>query len=168
MRGLVAVAVAAATIGSGVVGPDGHAMSGARAAQISDDFRSEQRPLGFGGIVGVWSQHPPSEIANPQRFRLAQNPPFAPTEDRQNRSPLHRVPRRTAEELYKATSRDAETFEAALLIPEVRLKLERALHQKLPDQLLKRLASEAKAEALYWYKYMQDLDRIPSTYAPDR
>jgi hypothetical protein len=67
---------------------------------------------------------------------------------------------RTAEQLYQATSRDAETFEAALLIPEIRLKLEQALHQKLSDQMLRRLASQAKAEARYWYSYMQGLERV--------
>jgi hypothetical protein len=67
---------------------------------------------------------------------------------------------RAAAELYQATSRDAETFEAALLIPEIRLRLEQALHQKLSDQMLRRLASQAKAEARYWYSYMQGLERV--------
>jgi hypothetical protein len=67
---------------------------------------------------------------------------------------------RAAEQLYQATSRDAETFEAALLIPEIRLRLEQALHQKLSDQMLRRLASQAKAEARYWYSYMQGLERV--------
>jgi hypothetical protein len=71
-----------------------------------------------------------------------------------------------AEELYKATSRDAETFEAALLIPEIRLKLERALHQKLSDQMLHRLAGQAKLEAIFWYKYMQGLEQRRAIASP--
>jgi hypothetical protein len=67
--------------------------------------------------------------------------------------------RRKAEELYKATSRDAETFEAALLIPEIRLKIERALHQKVSDQMLRRLADQARSEAIFWYQYMQGLEK---------
>jgi hypothetical protein len=73
---------------------------------------------------------------------------------------------RNAQDLYKATSRDAETFEAALLIPEIRLKLEHALHQKLSDRMLRRLATQAKLEALYWYKYMQGLERAGAAVAP--
>jgi len=69
--------------------------------------------------------------------------------------------RRKAEALYKATGSDAETFEAALLIPEIRLKIESALHQKLSDQMLRRLAAQAKAEAVYWYQYMQGLEARP-------
>jgi len=83
-------------------------------------------------------------------------------ETRQNHGTINEALRRNAEELYKATSRDAESFSAALLIPEVRLKLERALHQKLSDQMLRQLATRSKLEALYWYKYMQGLERARS------
>jgi len=94
---------------------------------------------------------PSSDLASRGQFDNGQSARRYTTE-----APLHR----TAEQLYQATSRDAETFEAALLIPEVRLKLEQALHQKLPDQALRGLASHAKAEARYWYSYMQGLERV--------
>ncbi|HTV30526.1 MAG TPA: hypothetical protein VMF32_22470 [Xanthobacteraceae bacterium] len=62
-----------------------------------------------------------------------------------------------AEKLYVATSRDAQTFGAALLIPEVRQKIEKVLGP-LSDFKLKELAAQSNAEALYWYKYMQGLE----------
>jgi len=65
----------------------------------------------------------------------------------------------TALALYKATSRDAETFNAALLLPDVRQKIEAALRQKLSDQQCRELAQRAQAEAIYWYAYMQGMDR---------
>lgn len=167
ISGLFAALAAAATIGNGIAAGDRQASRVAHAAQIADDLRSEQLSPGFGGRMQSGLQHP-SQTANQQRLQVAQNFPFGPADDPRSRSFVPRVSRRSAEELYKATSRDAETFEAALLIPEVRLKLERALHQKLPDQLLKRLAFQAKMEALYWYKYMQGLDRAPSNLEPDR
>jgi hypothetical protein len=61
--------------------------------------------------------------------------------------------------LYKATSRDAETFTAALLLPDVRRKVEAALQQKLSNEQCRKLAQQAQAEAIYWYKYMQGLER---------
>jgi hypothetical protein len=61
--------------------------------------------------------------------------------------------------LYKATSKDAETFTAALLLPEVRRKVEAALRQKLTNEQCRKLAQQAQAEAIYWYQYMQDLER---------
>ena len=63
-----------------------------------------------------------------------------------------------AANLYRATSQDAQTFEAALLIPEIRLKLEAALHQQLSNEMLRHLANQSKEESLYWYKYMQGLE----------
>jgi len=65
----------------------------------------------------------------------------------------------TALALYRATSRDAETFTAALLLPEVRHKVEAALQQKLSNEQCRALAQQAQAEAIYWYKYMQGLER---------
>jgi hypothetical protein len=61
--------------------------------------------------------------------------------------------------LYKATSKDAETFTAALLLPDVRHKVEKALQQKLSNEQCRKLAQQAQAEAIYWYKYMQGLER---------
>jgi hypothetical protein len=66
----------------------------------------------------------------------------------------------TAQALYKATSRDAETFTAALLLPDVRRKIEAVLRQKLSDEQCRVLARKAQAEALYWYRYMQGLERV--------
>jgi len=66
----------------------------------------------------------------------------------------------TAEQLYLATSRDAQTFEAALLIPEVRRKVERVLGPRLSDDKLRALARKSRAEALYWYRYMQGLEQL--------
>jgi hypothetical protein len=75
-----------------------------------------------------------------------------------------RTLRNTAEALYKATSRDAQTFAAALLIPEVRLKVEHVWGQKLSDDELHKLADQARAEALYWYAYMQGLERTQNIH----
>lgn len=69
------------------------------------------------------------------------------------------VPYQTAAALYKATSSDAQTFTAALLIPEVRHKVEEALRQSLSDERLHQLAEQAKSESLYWYGYLQRLER---------
>lgn len=73
--------------------------------------------------------------------------------DRRSDDKLHHM----AEELYIATSRDAQTFKAALLIPEIRQKLEQVLGP-LSDEKLKALAAQSNAEAIYWYKYMQGLE----------
>jgi hypothetical protein len=73
--------------------------------------------------------------------------------------------RQTAEDLYKASSRDAQTFEAALLIPEVRQKIQLALGQRLSPSALQALMAKAQAEALYWYQYMQGLERLEQASA---
>jgi hypothetical protein len=65
---------------------------------------------------------------------------------------------RTAEQMYIATSRDAQTFEAALLIPEVRRKVQAVLGPDLTDEKLQALAAQSKGEAIYWYRYMQGLE----------
>lgn len=66
-----------------------------------------------------------------------------------------------AEKLYAATSRDAQTFQAARLIPEIRRKVEQVLGQKLTDSRLRALSAQSEAEALYWFKYMQGLETAP-------
>lgn len=66
---------------------------------------------------------------------------------------------RTAEQMYIATSRDAQTFEAALLIPSVRRKVERLLGPDLSDDKLRAMADKSQSEARYWYSYMQSLER---------
>ena len=72
--------------------------------------------------------------------------------------------RQTAEALYKATSTDAQTFEAALLIPDIRQKIAAVLRQNLSDEKLHTLARQARSEALYWYAYMQGLERARNAY----
>ena len=66
---------------------------------------------------------------------------------------------RTAEQMYIATSRDAQTFEAALLIPEVRRKVERWLGPGLTDDKLRAMADKSQSEARCWYSYMQSIER---------
>jgi hypothetical protein len=65
----------------------------------------------------------------------------------------------TIEELYKATSRDADIFAAALLVAAMRHHVEGVLGRALSDQELHALADQSRAEAVYWYKYMQGLER---------
>src|ERR1700756_1719777 len=68
--------------------------------------------------------------------------------------------RKTAEDLYNATSADAHTFERALADPEVRKEIERVFKRKLSDQQLHGMAIQAKLEAGYWSRYLEGLDRI--------
>ena len=70
-----------------------------------------------------------------------------------------RVLRSTAAELFKASNGDADTFQAALLIPEIRRKVEAVLRQRLTDDALHALIDKTRAEAAYWFRYMQQLDR---------
>jgi hypothetical protein len=66
----------------------------------------------------------------------------------------------SAQQLYEATSKDAQTFAAARLIPEVRQRIERALDRQLSNDVLYKLEIHARAEALYWYEYMHGLEEI--------
>jgi len=84
----------------------------------------------------------------------ADKPPLTPGRARE----LHQ----SAAALYKATSTDAQTFAAALVIPEVRKKIETVFGQSLSSDRLRALAGQARAEALYWYSYMQGLERAPT------
>ena len=79
----------------------------------------------------------------------------APRLDPRRAAELHH----TAEELYKATSRDADIFAAALLVAATRHHVEGVLGRALSDQQLHALADQSRAEAVYWYKYMQGLER---------
>ena len=58
--------------------------------------------------------------------------------------------RRTAEELYNATSVDARIFALAITDPEVRKEIERVFKRKLSDEQLQAMAVRQKAEADYW------------------
>ena len=64
---------------------------------------------------------------------------------------------RTTEALYKAANSDADTFQAALLIPEVRKKIEAALGRRLSDAQLRALIDNNRTEAIYWYGYLRRL-----------
>jgi hypothetical protein len=109
-----------------------------------------------GGFRVISAADPPAAPAPPKAPVGAQTPrPNGRELKGQQARELHA----TALALYKATSRDAETFTAALLLPEIRRKLEAALHQKLSDEQCRGLARQSQAEALYWYKYMQGLER---------
>ena len=89
--------------------------------------------------------------AGPDPARAGQ----APRLDPRRAAELHH----TAEELYKATSRDADIFAAAPLVAAVRHHVEGVLARALSDQELHALADQSRAEAIYWYKYMQGLER---------
>jgi hypothetical protein len=62
--------------------------------------------------------------------------------------------------LYNATSSDAHTFERAIADPEVRREVERVFKRKLSDKQLEGMALQAKAEADYWSRYLQGLERV--------
>jgi hypothetical protein len=68
--------------------------------------------------------------------------------------------RKTAEDLYNATTSDAHTFERAIADAAVRKEVERVFKRKLSDEQLKGMALQAKAEADYWSRYLQGLERL--------
>jgi hypothetical protein len=67
--------------------------------------------------------------------------------------------RKTAEDLYNATTSDAHTFERAITAPEVRKEVERVFKRKLSDEQLRGMAVQARAEADYWSRYLQGIER---------
>jgi hypothetical protein len=69
-----------------------------------------------------------------------------------------RVLHSTAVVLFKASNSDADTFQAALLIPDIRHNIELALGQHLSDAELQALIRKTRSEAVYWYTYMQRLE----------
>lgn len=91
----------------------------------------------------------------------AQQPPAADASRAEKHRALAGLPEReryrTAEALYKAANSDADTFQAALLIPEVRKKIEAALGTRLSDAQLRALIDSNRADSVYWYGYMQRL-----------
>jgi hypothetical protein len=98
----------------------------------------------------------PAHSASP---KAAGGAPAPPANGRESAAQRARRLHDDALALYKATSKDAETFTAALLLPEVRRKVEAALKQKLSNEQCRKLAQQAQAEAIYWYRYMQGLER---------
>jgi hypothetical protein len=74
--------------------------------------------------------------------------------------------RRMADDLYKATTSDAATFEKALATPALRSELEQAMNRSLPDETLKAMASHARAEADYWAAYRRGLEQVMGAEYP--
>jgi hypothetical protein len=62
-----------------------------------------------------------------------------------------------AQQMYGAASADARTLERAMFVTEMRRQLETVLGRQLSDPELRELSDHARAEAHYWYKYMQGL-----------
>jgi len=67
--------------------------------------------------------------------------------------------RKTAEELYNATSSDAHTFERAIVDAAVRREVERVFKRELSNEQLQEMALQARAEADYWSRYLKGLER---------
>lgn len=61
-----------------------------------------------------------------------------------------------AEQLYEAASSDARILERAIFLLNFRQEVERALGKKLSDEELGILATQARAEAHRWYRYLQE------------
>jgi hypothetical protein len=72
-----------------------------------------------------------------------------------------------SDELYRATTSDAATFEKAILTPAVRASLEEAMSRPLTDDTLKAMASHARAEADYWAAYKTGIQRVIGAEYPD-
>lgn len=70
--------------------------------------------------------------------------------------------RRTAQQLYQATSADALTFQQAIADPRLRQQIERVFKRKLSAAELREMARQARAEALYWARYLEGLTEIES------
>jgi hypothetical protein len=75
--------------------------------------------------------------------------------------------RKNADDLERAISSDARTFEKALTAPQVRAQLERALHKKLSDNTLRAMVTQAHAEADYWSRYRIGLDLMTGVERPN-
>jgi hypothetical protein len=81
--------------------------------------------------------------------------------------------RRTAQQLYQATSADALTFERAIADQTLRRQVERVFKRKLSPDELRGMARQARAEALYWARYLEGLAAlehrrlIPGKPAPE-
>src|SRR6516225_7312127 len=71
--------------------------------------------------------------------------------------------RKTAEDLYNATSADAQTFERAITVPDTRKEVERVFKRKLSDEQLQAMAVQARAEADYWKRYLEGLEKATET-----
>jgi hypothetical protein len=70
--------------------------------------------------------------------------------------------RRTAQQLYQATSADALTFQEAIGDKRLRERVERVFKRKLSAGELREMARQARAEAFYWERYLKGLTRLES------
>lgn len=68
--------------------------------------------------------------------------------------------RQMAEDLARATSRDAATFEKAVTDPDLRGSLERVLHRRLSPDSLRVMAAHSRAEAEYWSQYQRGIEQV--------
>jgi hypothetical protein len=73
---------------------------------------------------------------------------------------------RMADELSRGTHADADTFERALTTPAVRAELERVLKRQLPDDALRAMAAQARAESDYWLRYREGIERVMGAEFP--
>src|SRR5207248_4701792 len=73
---------------------------------------------------------------------------------------------RSADEMARSTRADAETFERALTNPAVREELQHALNKPLPDDVLKAMAVQARAESDYWLRYRTGIEQVIGTELP--
>ena len=68
--------------------------------------------------------------------------------------------RQMAEDLARATARDAATFEKALTDHDLRAELERVLHKRLSPDTLRVMAVHSRAEAEYWSRYQRGIEQV--------
>lgn len=73
---------------------------------------------------------------------------------------------RMADQMYRSTRSDADTFERALTDPAVREELQRALKQPLQDDSLRLMATHARAEADYWFSYRRGIEQVIGAEQP--
>ena len=68
--------------------------------------------------------------------------------------------RQMAEDLARATARDAATFEKAIASPDLRAELERVLHKRLTPDTLRVMAAHSRTEAEYWSRYLRGIEEV--------
>ncbi len=74
--------------------------------------------------------------------------------------------RRMADELYRAMTSDAASFERAISQPSVRAELERALKKELSDETLRAMVTRSQEEAAYWASYRRGIDQVIGAEQP--
>ncbi|HJU18014.1 MAG TPA: hypothetical protein VJ770_16295 [Stellaceae bacterium] len=73
--------------------------------------------------------------------------------------------RRTAQQLYQATSADAVTFTRAITDDKLRREVELVFKRHLSPDALREMARQARAEASYWQSYLEGLTQLESRRA---